>query len=226
MTRSTRETDRWRSVACVGALLLAAAGCGGNSDAATEKSTHRSTAAAVIAALGPAEGHVSAVAPLFARDDVAEGDLGVEVAFARAGTDAMHVRLVIAHGGRPKDAVGCADQRVYAGCRHSRSADGRRVTLAWQEQQPEEDPGSIDAQSWGDGVYTVAYVYGPPIRKKLSGEPRHLADALVALVSDPDVGFSTTHELIDQGAGIPAKVVLDWYGQDNGVPKPKDYHSG
>ena len=49
-----------------------------------------------------------------------------------------------------------------------------------------------------------------------------LADTLVAVVTDPDVGFTSGAAYSEGAEEICDGPWLDWYGQGNGSPEPED----
>ncbi len=227
-----------RSLLATAVLVVAVgAGCGGTAEDAsadtaelTEQATARSLVAAVAHHLDrPAK----LAAPLFPSDlfprhpkRVPDGALGVEVAFDEEVGDNSHVRLVVWPDPAAFDEYGCDGEEMQdsTGCEETTTGDGAEQRLAWGAFTPEEDPGYIQADFRRDDLIVSVFYYG----KEIPGDLRDsvlagLADDLVALAADPAVGVKTTAAYAEAGAAIDDDVMLDWYGQGNGYPRPPDY---
>ena len=77
-----------------------------------------------------------------------------------------------------------------------------------------------------DSCHTTAEKYGSPgnyvVGANIAGF-EIVADAMLALVADPAVGFRTSQEYADAGEAVSEAVMLDWYGQGNGTPPPRGF---
>ncbi len=101
----------------------------------------------------------------------------------------------------PKALVDCTsrDNDYLTGCREIAAG----VVLQWQEQVPEEDPGTLNLIVTKDDVTVVMYQSSAPI----TGDPRRIdlpisVDAMVELAQDPRVGLTTTQEAVDAGEDL------------------------
>lgn len=219
-------------VAC--SLLLLAAGCAGpgpgpGSAPATELVTPSTTRSLVAAVSEHLDRPPAVAAPLAPRDGVPRGSLGVEVAFDEAEGDNSHVTLVVGPADNPYADLECGrgELRAADGCEQSTTDDGGTTILTWTRFAPESDPGGIQAIAQRDDRVVSAFYYGRNVLPDLlDGDLAPLADDLVALVADPGVGFDTTRALSRAGEEIPDAVLLDWYGQGNGLPPPRGYREG
>lgn len=84
----------------------------------------------------------------------------------------------------------CADESFFDEC-VDESVDGHDVTLAWQELEPEEDPGVVYVIDRREGEDVAVQVIGASI----TGDPRHLdlgvpLEDLAALVTDPRLSLT------------------------------------
>ena len=204
---------------------LALVGCGdgtsvGAADGPPEvPTTHRALAAAVIDHLGQ---RPVAAAALTTKDGVRRRDWGVEVAFARPGSDPTHVSLYLTRdlaawtgtdcdGEENENASGCVERTVH----------GVPVRVSWQAEAPEEDPGVITVVARHRDRVVAAGASGPHVPRRLEGSRlQAMADRMADLVLDPAVGFTTSRAYDDAGTALPDRVWLDWYGQGNGSPSP------
>ncbi|MEO5665924.1 MAG: hypothetical protein ABIR39_21860 [Nocardioides sp.] len=85
----------------------------------------------------------------------------------------------------------CADESFFDEC-VDESVDGHDVTLAWQELEPEEDPGVVYVIDRRDGEDVAVQVIGASI----TDDPRNLdlgvpLEDLAALVTDPRLSLTT-----------------------------------
>ncbi|MCM3516521.1 hypothetical protein [Nocardioides sp. P86] len=218
----------WSAAIATLTLTVALTACGGGAGPAdrsdderptAEATTPRALAAAVIDHVGrPA----SAAAPLFRRDGVPSGALGVEVAFPDDRGISTHVRVVVSRRTEAFERFTCNSRatRFATGCEES-SPGGVRTALSWEAGYPEEDPGSLSVAGLHDGWTVTISSHGPFFEEEL-GDERALADRLVDLAADPAVGFRTSASYVEAGAAIGDDVWLDYYGQGNGYPPPPE----
>ncbi|GAA1508808.1 hypothetical protein [Nocardioides humi] len=163
------------------------------------------------------------------RWDVPE-PLGVEIRFRPEGEDGdshyLHVRVAEADGEEPtcSEYYQCADWE----------ADGGRFHLAWQEEEPEEDPGIVVLTlRTGDEVRSVTYA-----GEQITGDPREqdlpldVEDDLARLLADDRLSATTTRAMVDadlprwpkddtRGDSVPTtpEAVAQWMRED-GVGDP------
>ncbi len=96
----------------------------------------------------------------------------------------------------------CAVPTFFDECVNE-SVDSHDVTIAWQELEPEEDPGVVYVIERREGEDVAVQVTGASITE----DPRDLnlgvplAD-LVALVTDPRLSLTTSRRVIDLGADV------------------------
>jgi hypothetical protein len=96
----------------------------------------------------------------------------------------------------------CAEPTFFDECVND-SVDGHKVTIAWQQLEPEEDPGVVYVIDRREGEDALVKVSGASI----TGDPRDLdlgvplAD-LAALVVDPRLGLTTSQLVVEQGAHV------------------------
>ncbi|KRF36663.1 hypothetical protein ASG94_04340 [Nocardioides sp. Soil805] len=169
------------------------AGCGGASDAGDEPITPGAIAAVTQDVLGRPARDV-------ARWDVFTRELGQESPGATMRFGRLSVEVAVAP--TTDSPLVCADPSFFDEC-VQQEYDGHEVTLAWQELEPEEDPGVVYVIDRRDGEDVVVGLGGPTI----TGDPRDLdlgidlAD-LAAVATDPRLGLTTTPEVVDQGAEL------------------------
>ena len=90
----------------------------------------------------------------------------------------------------PGSSDGCVEESV----------DGHEVTLAWQELEPEEDPGVVNVVDRREGEDVVVHVSGPSV----TDDPRNLdlgvpLSDLAALATDPRLSLTTSRAVVDLG---------------------------
>ena len=93
---------------------------------------------------------------------------------------------------------------------------------------PEEDPGVVLAWSIREDVVVWAYAHGPFVVPDDAGGPRaeaeELGQTLVAVVTDPGVGWRTSGEYVEGGQEIcEGDDWRRWFGEGNGTPEPEDW---
>ena len=146
----------------------------------------------------------------------------MEVALDRDVGDNAHVRVAVTtgtpFGASPEELADLCE--TFAPCEE---VDG--ATLLLENGAPESDPGIAYAWMERDGVTVWALGYGPFIERdpaQRDEEVAALADTLVAVVTDPDVGFTSGAAYSEGAEEICDGPWLDWYGQGNGSPEPED----
>ncbi len=95
----------------------------------------------------------------------------------------------------------CGDFYVCDGWKVDRGT----LTLVWQLEVEEEDPGVVFAVLQRDGEFARVYESGPTI----TGDPRGLdlpvsVDEMVEIVEDPRFGLTTTTDAVAAGDHLPA----------------------
>ena len=128
--------------------------------------------------------------------------IGADVRFGPGeGEDGDLVRAVVA----PADSPGRSFRRLL-GCRprqgsrsHCAETDG--VTLRWETEVPEEDPGHVEVLRMDEHTAVLVLYAGPVV----TGDPRERAlpipvDDLVALATDPRVAMTTSGQAAVAGA--------------------------
>ena len=218
--RVTSRAPRTTLLPLAVALSMVAAGC---SDAADDSATTPPMLAAAVAAHTDAP--VKAAAEIGVREEpemLGTGDVAVEVALDREVGDNAHGRVAVTRGtpfgASPEELADVCE--TFAPCEQ---VDG--ATLLQEFGAPESDPGIVYAWSEHDGVTVWALGYGPFIERdpaQRSEEVAALADTLVAVVTDPDVGFTSGAAYSEGAEEICDGPWLDWYGQGNGSPEPED----
>jgi hypothetical protein len=181
-------------------LLVALAGCGdqtsaGSSGAAGDVPV---TPQALAWLAGEHLGTPTSAEPSAELRDLGEDTVATVVRFGSARTG--HSLVVGVSPDAPSGFLDCSSgESFFDDCQEV--VDG--VTLAWQEEQPEEDPGVV--YLFADrGAATVAlYQASTPI----TGDPRQVdlpvsVDAMVELALDPRVDLTTTQEAVDEGASL------------------------
>jgi hypothetical protein len=83
------------------------------------------------------------------------------------------------------------------------SVDGHEVSIAWQDREPEEDPGIVHVIDRADGEEVDLLLMGPYI----TDDPRELdlgvpLGDLAALVTDPRLSVTTSQEVVDLGSSV------------------------
>ena len=201
-------------------LSLLASACSDSADGST--TTPPMLAAAVAA---HTDAPVKAAAEIGVREEpemLGTGDVAVEVALDREVGDNAHVRVAVTtgtpFGASPEELADLCE--TFAPCEE---VDG--ATLLLENGAPESDPGIAYAWMERDGVTVWALGYGPFIERdpaQRDEEVAALADTLVAVVTDPDVGFTSGAAYSEGAEEICDGPWLDWYGQGNGSPEPED----
>lgn len=132
-------------------------------------------------------------------DELGRGSVGIEM---RYGADGEYDGDLLALGVSdrlPKELVDCDANDYLSGC--ETLEDG--VVLQWEEQVPEEDPGTVIVVVPRDEGAVALFQAGQDI----TGDPRELdlripVDEMVALGQDPRVAPTTTQEAVDGGEDL------------------------
>ncbi len=201
-------------------LLAALAGCGQDSDPTTAgdsageatgtgseeavvDTTARTVAAIAVRHLG--EDYLRAGELTFESDvpqpDVATGMVGASLSYPRAGGGELivHVSVIPAESvGTHPEAARCGE---YAECAELPD----NLTLGWEKEEPEEDPGIVRVIRTGDDNVVFVSLSGPAI----TGDPRTLdlggvtVEELIAVASDPDLHLRVSQTVADSAAQLP-----------------------
>jgi hypothetical protein len=170
-------------VFCVTALLVSGCGSNGVEDQRGGPATTPQALAAVAAEYAGKPDSVSVSSGDYRREFTGSV-LGAELRYRSDGEYDGDGLSVTVGTGWTKDASDCASLDLPSGdC--VRTGNG---LLAWEEVEPEEDPGLVlVVEPKGDAVVLVTY-YGPDI----TGDPRRLdlpisVDDLQAIADDPRV---------------------------------------
>ncbi len=96
----------------------------------------------------------------------------------------------------------CAPPTSFDEC-VDESVDGHDVTIAWQELEPEEDPGTVYVIDRREAENVAVQVSGPPV----TDDPRNLdlgvpLPDLAALATDPRLSLTTSQSVVDLGADV------------------------
>lgn len=96
----------------------------------------------------------------------------------------------------------CVEPHAFDAC-VADSVDGHDVMIAWQEVEPEEDPGIVLVIDRRDGEDIVVDVSGTDV----TADPRDLDLAvpladLAALATDPRLSLTTSQSVVDLGADL------------------------
>lgn len=190
-------------LATLGCLLLAACGdVDGHSDDQTTAGSGGAdgepiTPAAVAAI---AQEHVDLEPRRIAPWDVFTRELGVESPGAWLEYADVSLEVVVAP--TSDSPLVCAEPGFFDKCVDD-SVNGHEVTIAWQELEPEEDPGVVYVIDRRPGEDVAVGVSGAEI----TADPRRLdlgvplAD-LAALVTDARLSLTTSPDVVDLGRHV------------------------
>lgn len=132
------------------------------------------------------------------------GTLGADLRYGGGGeADGDLVRVGLAPGAPEIDSCKpseCAELET--------EVEGLTLTLRWQEEIPESDPGVVSVLAQRKVEHAYAYQAG----HKITGDPRDLdlpisVDQMVAIVEDPWLRLETSPEAIEAGEELD-----DWEG--------------
>ena len=186
----------------LGCLLLGLAGCGTETESGSPppKSdrvpiTQRAIAAVALDYLPTDTSKRSATS---ADESTPRGELGVSLRYGGGGEyDGDLVRIVITPAPRSENCDG-AD-----GCEELPADDGSSIQLAWDEVEPEEDPGFVAVSLARDGEEVRVLQAG----ENIEGDPRRQdlaisVETMVELVQDPRLRLLTSQETVDAGEAL------------------------
>ncbi|KQY63697.1 hypothetical protein [Nocardioides sp. Root140] len=127
------------------------------------------------------------------------GAVGADLRFDPGEAEDGDLLLAAAAPGAIDD-LGCGEDGTTC---DSWSTDQGKVTLAWQEEMPEEDPGIVIVAQQRKGEYTWVMYAGDQI----TGDPRELdlsisVDEMTSIATDPRFGLKTTQEAVDAGSRL------------------------
>jgi hypothetical protein len=171
------------------------AGCGGGDGSAAGGEPITPAAIAAIA-----QEHVHLEPRRIAQWDVFTRELGVESPGAWLEYADVSLHVVVAP--TSDSPLVCAVPTFFDECLDE-SVDDHDVTIAWQELEPEEDPGVVYVIDRRGGEDVAVGVSGASV----TGDPRNLnlgvplAD-LAALVTDPRLSLTTSQVVVDLGTGV------------------------
>jgi hypothetical protein len=177
----------------IGCVLLAGCVGGDGSGAGDEPITP-----AAIAAI--AQDHVDLEPRRITQWDVFTRELGVDSPGAWLQYAELSLHLVVAP--TSDSPLVCAVPTFFDAC-VDESIDGHDVTIAWQELEPEEDPGVVYVIDRRQGEDVAVGVSGAAVTE----DPRDLdlgvplAD-LAAMVTDPRLSLTTSQAVVDLGTGV------------------------
>jgi hypothetical protein len=140
------------------------------------------------------------------------GALGADLRYHGDGeSDGKLLQILLTPGHRLDDLCTTND----AGC-ESRPVDGGTLTLAWQREVPEADPGIVLVTMQRDHEAVAVSWSGDVI----DGDPRELdleipVHTLEAIAQDPRISLTTTQDVVAAGERLDA-----W---DGGEPDPRAY---
>lgn len=107
-------------------------------------------------------------------------------------------------------AVGVGEEALFGDCADDSNdgceeveIDGKTVWVAWQEEEPEEDPGVVSVWTERDDVLVTALYAGDVI----SGDPRDQdlfidVGQLIDIVSDDRLADKTSEDVIEMGEDL------------------------
>lgn len=197
------------AVAATSLTVVAACGSSDTGSAATgdQPITQRAIAAVALDHAPTGTSSRTASTP---GEDAPKGTLGADLRYGGgAGDDGGLLRVLVTPG---VDDDPCGEDR-YDGCEESDVAAGHLV-VAWQEEEPEEDPGIVDVTLQRDDesvsvTWSGDTITGDPHRQDLEIG----VDVMQAIVEDDRLGLTTAASTIEAGRALD-----DW---DGGEPDPR-----
>ncbi len=184
-----------RGIVVVLASCVLLVGCGGGDDPVVGDEPITPAAIAAIA-----QEHVDLEPSEIAQWDVFTRELGEESPSARLEYADVSLAVVVAP--TSDSPLVCAVPTFFDEC-VDESVDGHDVTIAWQDLEPEEDPGVVYVIDRREGEDVAVQVIGASI----TDDPRDLdlgvplAD-LAALVTDPRLSLTTSREVVELGDSV------------------------
>ena len=200
-----------RGIFAAGVVLCGGlVGCGADEPVVGDEPITTEAIAAIMAAhidLEPVETHPYPAltnrtkAPFAPWPELAEGAVinyvGVPDDMVVLG-DGVSISVIV----RPASQTASPCEEITYACVED-SVEGHDVSVAWQDHQPEEDPGIVRIIDRRDGEDVSLLLIGPYI----TDDPRELElgvpiEDLAALVTDPRLSFRTSQEVVDLGAEV------------------------
>lgn len=181
--------------------LTVATGCGADSDG---EGGDEPTTAGALAHVAAEHTSTPDRTAAMEQEDVTslfgDGGVGAELRYGSDGEYDGDMLAVVVGRGLDRAHLDC-DAEVnasYDGC--APVEDG---LLLWQEEEPEEDPGTLTLVVEKDGSVVLVGYAGPTI----TGDPRELdlpidVDDLVAIATDPRVDLTTSREAVKGGEAL------------------------
>ncbi|EON24901.1 MULTISPECIES: hypothetical protein [Nocardioides] len=171
-----------RAVLVVAACVLLA-GCGGEDEGVGGRPITPEEIAAIVQEHVDLEPRETAEWDVFTRE-LGEESPGVQLEYA-------DVSLAVVVAPTSDSPLVCADDSFFDEC-VSEDHDGDEVTVAWQELEPEEDPGVVYVIDRRDGEDVAVHVVGVSV----TDDPRTLdlgvpLEDLMALVTDSRLSLTT-----------------------------------
>ena len=119
-----------------------------------------------------------------------------------ANLDYADVSLAVVVAPTTDSPLVCADDSFFDECVDD-TVDGHDVTIAWQELEPEEDPGVVYVIDRREGEDVAVQVIGVSV----TDDPRNLdlgvpLEDLAALVTDPRLSLTTSQAVVDLGDSV------------------------
>lgn len=190
----------WRYVTPV--VLLVAVGCAGSEDTDQGETRDGLVPANARALVAIALEHTDIDPDFFTHPTEEPDRIGITMRFNADSPergDLLTVAVATETSPGESPCVG-----PYDGCETVSTEDGD-VTVLWQEEIPESDPGSLLVVKQTEDTMSTAYYAGDAI----VGDPRESdlevdVDDMIAIVTDPRFGFETDEELTTAPvAGFP-----------------------
>ena len=191
-------------MACV---LLAGCGAGDDEAPGGEPITPEAIAAIV-------HEHVDLEPRRIAESEVLAGELGDQS--TGVWLEYADVSLTVGVAPTSTSPLVCATAAFFDEC-ETDSVDGHEVTIAWQELEPEEDPGVVFVIDRREEEDVLVKVSGASV----TDDPRDLdlgvpLAELAALVADPRLSLTTTRSVVELGADVEIE-----QGGPNETPAPR-----
>ncbi|PUA81036.1 hypothetical protein [Nocardioides currus] len=176
----------------VAVLALGLAGCSSSDEAVAGDEPITPEAIAAIT-----QEHVDLSPVEVTAWDVFTRELGEPSPGARSEYGDVSLAVVVAP--TTDSPLVCATPTFFDECVDD-TVDGHDVTIAWQDLEPEEDPGVVYVIDRRDGEDVAVQVIGPDV----TDDPRDLdlgvpLEDLAALVTDPRLSLTTSQEVVDLG---------------------------
>lgn len=204
------------AVGPVAAAVLAVSACGtdtgglGDRPAGDEGDVPITQAAIAAVAVDYLPPDPSSMKATYTDNTDRQGYLGADFRYGADGeSDGDLVRVALSPSRRGNICQGSE------GCEPLPSDDGTEMYLAWDEVEPEEDPGyvAVVLRRADEDEDVVAYTSG----ESITGDPREQdltvsVEALTALVQDERLSLTTTQDVVDAGE--------DLEGWGGGEPDP------